>query len=335
MKFLKALLYIVIGLVLVIGILSLVVPTKLVVTKTTVINAPKEVVWTEVSRLENLNKWSPWLEEDPNTKVVVEGTDGTEGAVSRWDSEKMGKGSQTITKLDEMNRVESHLNFIKPFTGEADASIELADTTGGTKVTWVFANESPRPWNVMNLFAGSVLKKQYTKGLSNLKTLSEQAPVTPKKYGSYTIDGKELPARVFVGKRATVDIPKVGDFYMENLPKVSTAVQKAGMETAGAPSGLYWTYDEKTMKTDMAAVVPVKEVKPAGKLETFTVDAGKGAEIDYYGSYEKIGDAHKAMDEYLKDHGIEKQKIVLEEYITGPMVEKDTSKWLTKIYYYF
>ena len=36
----------------------------------------------------------------------------------------------------------------------------------------------------------------------------------------------------------------------------------------------------------------------------------------------------------LKALGREKPEMVIEEYITDPSTEKDTSKWLTKIYFF-
>jgi effector-binding domain-containing protein len=54
--------------------------------------------------------------------------------------------------------------------------------------------------------------------------------------------------------------------------------------------------------------------------------------IAYNGGYNKIGAAHKALNDYMKEKGLE-QSFRIEEYISGPMTEPDTTKWLTNIYY--
>jgi effector-binding domain-containing protein len=41
---------------------------------------------------------------------------------------------------------------------------------------------------------------------------------------------------------------------------------------------------------------------------------------------------HMGMDEYMKEKSLT-QTLVLEEYVTDPMTEKDTAKWQTNIYY--
>lgn len=139
------------------------------------INAPKEKVWTEVSTLANINKWNPWLKQDPTTKGTYEGEDGRVGATYRWDSEKIGKGSQTLTKLDAPGHTESHMHFIKPFEGVADAFMDLKEEGSGTKVTWGFDTHYAYPKNVMLLFVNmdKMMGESYDDGLGQLKTLSE------------------------------------------------------------------------------------------------------------------------------------------------------------------
>jgi effector-binding domain-containing protein len=56
--------------------------------------------------------------------------------------------------------------------------------------------------------------------------------------------------------------------------------------------------------------------------------------IDYYGSYDKTEHAHNQMDKYIKEKNYKMVMPVIEEYITDPMTEKDTSKWLTRISYF-
>jgi len=57
-------------------------------------------------------------------------------------------------------------------------------------------------------------------------------------------------------------------------------------------------------------------------------------EIDYHGAYDKVGTAYAAFDDYMAEKGMKSGSLAIEEYVTSPMAEKDTTKWLTKIYYY-
>jgi len=145
--------------------------------KEIVINAPKEKVWNLVNNFHGHDKWSPWKDGDPDIQVSYEGQDGTEGAVYKWKGNKeVGSGEQTITKLEPMSRVNTHIHFIEPFAGEADAFIMLDDAgNSNTKVTWGFDTHYAYPKNTMLLFVNmdKMMGEQYNKGLNRLKNIAE------------------------------------------------------------------------------------------------------------------------------------------------------------------
>lgn len=145
--------------------------------KDILINASKEKVWSLVNNFHGHDKWSPWKDGDPDIQISYEGQDGTEGAVYKWKGNKeTGSGEQTITRLEPMSRVNTHLHFIEPFEGEADAFIILDDAgNNSTKVTWGFDTRYSYPMNTMLLFINmdKMMGEQYDKGLSRLKSLAE------------------------------------------------------------------------------------------------------------------------------------------------------------------
>ncbi len=180
MKILKILLGIVVVVVVLIGLLSLVAPTKMDVSRSIIINAPKTLVYNNISHFSVMNKWSPWNRRDPNLQLTSEGTDGAVGSKSSWKgNDKVGEGNQTITKLDD-SRIESTINFLKPFESTANASFDVAEDPNGTKVTWELKSEMPRPWNVMGLFMDmeASVGKDFDEGLGYLKELCETESAT-------------------------------------------------------------------------------------------------------------------------------------------------------------
>ena len=98
------------------------------------------------------------------------------------------------------------------------------------------------------------------------------------------------------------------------------------------PFGLYFTWDEENQQTEMAAAIPVSQPTTLAPFESFEVKEQKALLIDFYGPYEKLGDAHHAMDAHIRANNL-KTCIALEQYDTDPGQEPDSSKWLTKIYY--
>lgn len=159
-------------------ILALFVSKNIDYEKSISINAPIDIVWENVNSLSDLDKWSPWNDYDPNMKKEMAGMDGTIGAMHSWESDvqEVGKGSQTIAKIEAPNLFETDLIFYEPFESEAKGYIMLESEGSGTKVTWGFNSEMPYPFNLMMLFMDmeEEMGKDWNKGLSKLKQLCEQ-----------------------------------------------------------------------------------------------------------------------------------------------------------------
>jgi effector-binding domain-containing protein len=84
----------------------------------------------------------------------------------------------------------------------------------------------------------------------------------------------------------------------------------------------------------MAAAIPVSmEVEGNDEIEGRLIGGGQALQIDYYGPYDGVGPAHYALEDYSNENGVNLEGFAMEVYVTDPMEEADTSKWLTRIIY--
>ncbi|NOZ45434.1 MAG: hypothetical protein GXO79_01480 [Chlorobi bacterium] len=337
MKTLKIIGIVILVLIVVVLLLGLVMPKKYHIERSETIKAPQELIFKYAKFFKLSQKWSPWKEYDLEMKVTYEGEDGTIGAKYFWEgNDKVGKGVQEITAIDEGKRVDSKLTFIEPWQSEDKAYVELTPEEEGIKVTWGFDGEMDYPMNVMMPFIGmdKALGTDLEKGLGKLKTLTEKMAADKEKYG-FIIYNYEYGTKQFLGKKAKLKFPEIGHFFEENLPAIDKLIKENNIETDGAPSGLYYFWDMENMATEMAAAVPVKGIteSPSEDYELITVKAPKALKIKFYGNYSKIGNAHNALDAYIKDNKLKQLVPVIEMYVTDPVSEPDTSKWLTKVIY--
>ena len=107
----------VVAIIVLVVVIALFINGKYAVEREVSINKPKQQVFDYVKYLKNQNQFSVWAKIDPDMKTEFRGEDATVGFVSAWDSEnpKAGKGEQKILKIDEGNRIDYELHFIKPF----------------------------------------------------------------------------------------------------------------------------------------------------------------------------------------------------------------------------
>lgn len=334
MKALKIIGLILLGLVAVIAILGLVAPKPYFVERTITIDAPKQVVFQHVKFWKAWQAWSPWADMDSTMQVTYEGNDGDKGAKYRWSGKITGVGEMENTGVKENEELLYHLTFIEPMASETDGYIRVKDDQGGTNVAWSFYGSSPFPWNVVQLFYSmdKMVGKDFEKGLLTLKSLAEKDMARVK---SYVINETTFPARTYVAIRQSVAFKDIPDFYAASFGKAMEAVNKAGAQMAGPPTGLYYKWDEQAGVTDMAAAIPMTGKKQvAAEFQVVSLPKRTAYVLDYYGPYEKMLLPYLALDNYFMEKGLKQSSPVVEEYITDPGSEPDQSKWLTKVYFF-
>jgi hypothetical protein len=139
------------------------------------INKPSKYVFDYVRHLRNQEKYSKWVMTDPDMKKHLNGTDGSVGFIYGWDgNNKAGEGQQEIIGINEGEKVDIEIRFVRPFKGVAHTPISTTPVSESqTKVTWGMQGTQKYPMNLMNLFNESLLGKDLEASLSNLKNILE------------------------------------------------------------------------------------------------------------------------------------------------------------------
>lgn len=330
----KKILYVLGGIIALYFILCLVGPSHMKVERSVDINASVDAVKAHLGDYHFFHeKWSPWTEKDPGMKTTYTGETGQEGHSVAWESavKEVGKGSMTYKGISG-DTVKHMLHFDGH---ESDAHIYHIVTANGTgsKVTWMMADETPFIFRAMMLFMNmdKMIGPDFEKGLGKLKTEMENMPVAPTAH--YDVEEMTWDAKTYYGvKNSKLSMDKASEFFGKSYGQIGEAMKKVKAEMMSAPSAIYFSFDEKTLIADLAAVMQVANGTKLEGVEKFETPAGKVLKIAYYGAYDKSANAHYAMDAYMKEKGLT-QSMVLEEYVTDPMIEKDTAKWLTNIFY--
>ncbi|HEX9972495.1 MAG TPA: SRPBCC family protein [bacterium] len=333
MKVLKIIGIILLVLVALIAILGVIAPKDYSVERSVIINAPAQLVFNHAKYWRNWQAWSPWAEMDSTMKATVEGIDGAAGSIYKWSGEKVGTGEMTNTGIKEKEEIAYHLRFLKPWESESDGYVRLADVEGNTEASWGFYGKNPFPWNVMTLFMSmdKMMGKDFNRGLSLLKDISEKEYASIQ---SYSVKEINFPARTYAAIQKVVAFDQMQGFFAESYATIMAEMGKKGIKMAGAPCALYYEWDEQNNTTNVAAAIPIKNAAKLGDLNIIQLPATTAFMVDYFGSYQKSAPAHYACDLYLSNKGLKQKSPIIEEYITDPTTEPDSSKWLTKIYYF-
>ncbi len=344
MRALKTLLIILLAVVALAAVLGLVGPKHSTVSRTVVIHAETPVVFAHTNSLQRMQEWSPWSRKDTNMEVNYSSEVGEVGQTSTWSgSAEVGKGKQEITALVPDKTVDLRINFIQPFAAEATAGLTLESMGDSTKATWTYSGKNNFFSRIYLMFndVDKMIGPDFQDGLLQLKSLSESDAVNmaaadaAKTYRGFRIETVERPEVTYAGKRDVVKWEKLAAYFEKVFPQSEQAVQKAEVKLAGVPCALIYKWDTLAQQADVFAGLPIKaasDVKVPG-CEIVTIPAGKALMIGYTGKLEGTGQAHEAMEDMMKAKGLHLRSAPMEEYVTDPAKEPDTSKWVTNIYY--
>ena len=327
MKILKAILFVVLAIVILVVIIGVVAPKKFNVEVSTSINAPAPMVRRYIANLELQNQWSVWSAMDSTQVTTYSGELGTVGSRSSWVGEINGVGYQEVSAIDE-NTISMDLVFSDPFESTNKVTFSLNPDEQGVNVTWLMQGEMPFPFNAMMVFTDMGMSNDFGAGLKNLKTLTEQL-AAEKTYLGYTVSSRVLEPVRMIGKRAVIQIPEISNVmaagYGEIIKKYPNSTERGA---------LYFEWNPEEGTSDMAVVMRFANDVNITGFEEFVLE-GNALQIDYFGESSGSENAHYAMDMYFKDYGLEYKSPVWESYITDSSLEPDTSKWLTRITYFY
>jgi len=312
-------------------------PKSFDLVRSTEVKAPAPVVFNLINSFKQMDQWNAWSVEDTTNKVTYNDILSGVGAESTWDSDVNDKGRQKIIESIPNQKVRTELEF-EGWDGMSHAEFNLNEENGVTNVSWALESGDPLPflYRGFALLSGmkKSIKRSYDDGLVNLKKIAEER-ANESIYEGYQIKELILEEKNYVMNRQEVRLDKIQQFYASNLGVLFSKVQAAGVEMTGMPCGLFFRYDEAKGVADMASAIPVEEPINIDGASAFNFPSKKAIQVDFYGDYSQTGAAHQAIDLYMADRGYLQDVPIIEEYITDPTTEKDPSKWLTRVTYYF
>ncbi len=165
------------GLIVLLVVIGLFLPSGYSMQRSTVINAPVDVIFNQVVDFQNHDAWSPWEAADSTIQNTYGEITSGVGATVSWTSENSGEGSMEIIEVVENASITTALDFKDE--GQATGSWTFEETEEGVNVTWGFSGDSG--YNLIGRYMGMMMDNmvgpQFEAGLASLKEVSAVMPV--------------------------------------------------------------------------------------------------------------------------------------------------------------
>ncbi len=180
MKVLKYILLGLVGLCVLLGLISLALPSAYKVERNIEINAAMEHVYPLVYDPKEWARWGVWSRRDPAMKIEYSGPAAGVGAKWSWKSKSEGNGAMEFTAA-EFNKLVAYNITFSDFDGTFTGRLEFTRLPKGVRVSWI-ADGDVGSNPLMRYFAlamDRMLGPDFEGGLKNLKEMAEkqQQPV--------------------------------------------------------------------------------------------------------------------------------------------------------------
>ncbi|MDJ0904504.1 MAG: SRPBCC family protein [Woeseiaceae bacterium] len=331
----QKLLYGVVAFIIALLVIGLTLPRYARVEVEAQIDAYPATVFALVNDFHRVTMWSPWLEADPNARVVISGPARGVGATMTWDGTIIGTGTQVITDSRPFGYVATTINPGE--SGEARTWFNLAGNGQSTQVTWRF--ETDYGFNVLGRFFGlafaGIVRRDYEAGLARLRDYAESLPGAD--FSDLQIEQLVVEA-ADIAYLPTTSIPEpaamseaMGDAYFEILGFIDTQ----GLSEAGAPLSITRSFSGSELQFD--AAIPVRGVtedtpREGHRVKIGSTYAGNVIRVRHVGSYRTLGATHFKIGAYLGALGIKRAGAAWESYVSDP-TRVPEAELVTYVYY--
>jgi hypothetical protein len=173
MKFVKGIAFGAIGLFVVVTMLSLLIPSKILTSKSVLINAPKDSIQRMVNDLNEWKKWHPIFSQ-ASLVANVSNPSTSKNASIQWKSD----GKQNSIVITAVSADDLRFNVDRKGERTVENSIVIVPMEGATEylVEWRALNTSKwYPWEKFaGIFVSQITGPGYEAALQGLKTYVEQ-----------------------------------------------------------------------------------------------------------------------------------------------------------------
>lgn len=310
-------------------------PGSLHISRSTSINASTDAVFEEINDLKKWQEWQYWNTLDTTMEVTYSEKTAGVGASYSWKgNSKVGEGTITITESNPNKSVASDLSFSG---GEPAKALYTIESIGDSQQLTMSIDLNFGMNPIMRWIGFLIMEKEMNKafdyGLNNIK---ERAEAKPKFKSDISETTTEIIHYIGIptGSMNTEDEKAMMAVMEKSYGQLGADVAKAKIQLAGPAFCLVTKWDEATKQTEMICAFPVAaDAKVPAKYKIQQVPAGKAVKAVHKGDYSGLVNAHMEINEYIMSKNLTMAGNPWESYVTDPMTEKDTAKWVTEIYY--
>lgn len=301
------------------------------VTRSVIIDVPRQAVFSYVNDQRNFASWSAWKEDHPDAVFRTSDIATGKGSWSSW--EAGGGGKLTSIHVQPGDSITQKAVFSD---NAATSSIRFKDTLGKTKVTWHAEGSVDFMTKVNATFNGGVsglMGDLFERSLEKLKktvaheinTFSIKVNGIAKKQGGF-----------YLKQSTTCRSADVNSRISTLLSRMEKLFRKQKMAMTGKPFILYDNVDYANRTVTFSVCFPLKEeifVAAGSDIAVGFLDPLNAVKVTLTGDYSHRKAAIDKAFAWMKEKGIAEATALkrMDIYVKGASDTQSPSKWITEI----
>jgi effector-binding domain-containing protein len=304
----KTVLIIFAAVVVITAAIYLLIPSNLTINNQLTIEASDGVVAKFLTHQQRWDKWWPGTKINENQFAY----DGVQLTIN-----KTTNGGVNVDLQQGSFKINADINYL---AGDFSAKVTLV----GKKQSSM--NPAQR---VTEYFAARDLQNKTGQVLARFKTFLEDQK---NAYGYKIYINKVTDPFLLTKTASTATYPDMQSIYssIENLKKEAIA---KGAKMTNFPMLNITQVGSKEYQVSYAIPIDKKITPGKGSIINNLVMGGNLLIADVKGGPNTVNDAFEEVRMYMKDHKLVAPAMPFESMVTDRYLEKDTAKWVTKIYY--
>ncbi len=306
-------------------------PSSMSQTNEIKINCSKGLMYVMINDIKEWPNWISWKKEDSNLSFSMGGRQVNIGANFTFEGKSFGKGIVEVQESHKDSLLASYITNSN-WPGKVSTTWQIIPETR-TSVLLISRNrlltkvpffKRPFYWSFEKEYANL-----HQNDLNNLKNYIEGMINT-----QFGIKPSSFKKQGYFGMKAPIYNANIPKFYAESYPKIYKALDSLGITPSGPPVGLIYDWEGSSNYVYIMAALPVDQVvRPPLGFDYEEVPDIPCLKLEHFGSYKTLKHAHSKLDYIMSSSNFVLFSPIIEEYVTSPSQEPDTSKWLTNIYY--
>jgi len=149
---------------------------------------------------------------------------------------------------------------------------------------------------------------------------------------AYSVTTKEMAAQLVLLVRRRVKRSEIAKMIGESLPLVFMHAQKTGAALTGLPFARYldWGPGMTTIEAGMR-IASTNAAAGEGEVLADTLPGGLVASTIHEGLYDKLPEAHAAVQQWIEEQGFKPSGAPWESYLNDPSEHPDPKDWKTEV----